>query len=59
MIKIINIWEYHANQSQKLKRNQNLALELVVSDEIVTPTQWQKNQLPDMLGKCHNFDGII
>ena len=42
------------------KRNQNLALELVVSDEIVTPTQWQKNQLPDMLKeKCQViFDGI-
>ena len=42
------------------KRNQNLALELSVSDAIVSPTQWQKNQLPKLLKDACEvvFDGI-
>ncbi|MDC3044237.1 glycosyltransferase [bacterium] len=42
------------------KRNQNLALELSVSDAIVSPTQWQKNQLPKLLKNACEvvFDGI-
>ena len=42
------------------KRNQNLALELTVSDAIVSPTAWQRDQLPKLLKKTCNviFDGI-
>ena len=42
------------------KRNQSLALELSVSDAIVSPTQWQKNQLPELLKSACEviFDGI-
>ena len=41
-------------------RNQQVALELSTSDEIVTPTYWQRNQLPQTLRKsCHViFDGV-
>ena len=42
------------------KRNQSLALELTVSDAIVSPTQWQRNQLPKLLRDACEviFDGI-
>ena len=42
------------------KRNQSLAMELSVSDAIVSPTQWQKNQLPKLLKDACEviFDGI-
>ena len=41
-------------------RNQNLALELSVADHIISPTLWQKSQLPESLrARCHViFDGI-
>lgn len=41
-------------------RNQNIALELSMADEIVSPTLWQKSQLPESLKlRCHViFDGI-
>ena len=41
-------------------RNQQVALELCTSDEIVTPTFWQREQLPKLLRKnCHViFDGV-
>ena len=41
-------------------RNQHLALELVAADAIVTPTQWQRTQLPERLkGHCEViFDGV-
>ena len=42
------------------QRNQQIALELSVSDNIVSPTNWQKNQLPPIFReKCRVvFDGI-
>ena len=42
------------------KRNQSLALELSVSDAIVSPTQWQKSQLPKLLKDACEvvFDGL-
>ena len=41
-------------------RNQHLALELVAADAIVTPTQWQRQQLPPRLQEhCQViFDGV-
>ena len=41
-------------------RNQQISLELASSDEIVSPTFWQKNQLPATFRKKCNiiFDGI-
>ena len=41
-------------------RNQQVALELCTSDEIVTPTYWQRDQLPKTLREnCHViFDGV-
>lgn len=41
-------------------RNQQVALELAVADEIVSPTMWQRNQLPLIFKKrCHIiFDGV-
>ena len=41
-------------------RNQTVALELSVSDEIVCPTEWQKSQLPEIFRKITTviFDGI-
>ena len=41
-------------------RNQHLALELVAADVIVTPTQWQRHQLPVRLqNHCQViFDGV-
>lgn len=42
------------------QRNQQISLELSVSDKIVSPTNWQKNQLPQIFrNKCEVvFDGI-
>ena len=42
------------------KRNQSLALELSVSDAIVSPTQWQRQQLPKLFKDACEviFDGI-
>ena len=42
------------------KRNQSLALELSVSNAIVSPTQWQRPQLPKLLKDACEviFDGI-
>ena len=41
-------------------RNQSLALQLSVSDTIISPTYWQRAQLPESLrNRCHViFDGI-
>lgn len=41
-------------------RNQQLALELGVSDTLITPSVWQKNQLPKFFADKTNviFDGI-
>ena len=41
-------------------RNLYLALELSSSDKIVSPTEWQRNQLPDILREqCEViFDGV-
>ena len=41
-------------------RNQTIALELVTSDAIVSPTQWQKSQLPPAIQSITSviFDGI-
>ena len=42
------------------QRNQHMALELALADEIVTPTYWQRNQLPKLFKEnCKViFDGI-
>ena len=42
------------------RRNQQVALELSASDEIIAPTMWQKSQLPNIFRqRCHViFDGI-
>ena len=42
------------------RRNQQIALELSVSKKIITPTEWQRSQLPDVFRKeCEViFDGI-
>ena len=42
------------------RRNQQVALELSASDEIIAPTMWQKSQLPYIFRqRCHViFDGI-
>ena len=41
-------------------RNQQIALELASGDAIISPTEWQKNQLPNIFKqKCNViFDGI-
>ena len=41
-------------------RNQHVALELATADHIVSPTKWQRNQLPKIFReKCKTvFDGI-
>ena len=42
------------------RRNQQVALELSASDEIISPTNWQMSQLPEIFKhRCHViFDGI-
>ena len=42
------------------RRNQQIALELSVSSKIITPTNWQKSQLPKIFqGPCEViFDGV-
>ena len=41
-------------------RNQSVGLELATADGIISPTMWQKRQLPEIYAnKCHEiFDGI-
>ena len=60
MTRKINIWHWPKTITKSWKRNQNLALELAVSDHIISPTTWQKGQLPPIFAKRCNviFDGI-
>ena len=56
--KLINL---NSNSIKKCwARNQQVALELSVSDAIIAPTEWQKSQLPKILRRQCDviFDGI-
>ena len=55
--------ELNLNQGKSTdfwKRNGSIAFELSVADNIIAPTQWQKDQLPERLkqGTTVIFDGI-
>lgn len=55
-----NLQSIHTSLEKQWLRNQSLSLELCVSDLIVTPTQWQRDQLPNSLKSRSNiiFDGV-